>query len=127
MPKIPTNLEPSGDAMEDRPGAPLLRDSVSVEIYDQIYTLRGTDAKHIEQIARLVDSKMRAVSAHGGTVDSLRVAVLAALNIADELLALRVRAEHFSPGLHLAAATMRERASSLSEMLDEVLEECKAS
>jgi cell division protein ZapA len=66
-----------------------LPEPVSVEIYDQVYNLRGTDAEHIERLAALVDGKMRAVAAHGTTVDSLRVAVLAGLNIADELLALR--------------------------------------
>ena len=65
--------------------------SISVDIYDQIYHLRGTDPEYIAQLANSVDAKMRAVSAHGGTVDSLRVAVLAALNIADELATLRQR------------------------------------
>lgn len=96
--------------------------TVSVEIYDQIYNLRGTDAAHIEHIARVVDAKMRAVSSQGGTVDSLRVAVLAALNIADELLSARALNERLSGGQNLSANTMRERASSLSDMLDEVLE-----
>ncbi len=66
-------------------------EAVSVEIYDQVYVLRGTDPAHIQRLAELVDGKMRAVAAHGTTVDSLRVAVLAALNIGDELLALRAR------------------------------------
>jgi len=65
--------------------------AISVDIYDQIYNLRGTDPDYIERLAQTVDAKMRAVSAHGGTVDSLRVAVLAALNIADELAILRQR------------------------------------
>src|SRR5277367_3379823 len=66
-------------------------EAVSVDIYDQVYHLRGTDAEYIERLAALVDTKMRAVAAQGNTVDSLRVAVLAALNISDELLALRTR------------------------------------
>jgi cell division protein ZapA (FtsZ GTPase activity inhibitor) len=58
---------------------------VTVEIYDQTYHLSGQDAAHIRELAALVDAKMRAVAAQGRTVDSLRVAVLAALNLADEL------------------------------------------
>ena len=58
---------------------------VTVEIYDQVYHLSGQDADHIRELAARVDNKMRAVAAHGRTVDSLRVAVLAALNLADEL------------------------------------------
>ena len=82
---------PSTNAASDGPGGAPTPDAVSVEIYDQIYNLRGTDDAYIQQIAALVDAKMRAVAAHGGTADSLRVAVLAALNIADDLTTLRAR------------------------------------
>ena len=56
---------------------------VTVEIYDQIYHLSGQNAAHIRELAARVDAKMRAVAAHGRTVDSLRVAVMAALNLAE--------------------------------------------
>ena len=85
---------------------------VTVEIYDQVYHLSGQDAEHIRELAACVDAKMRAVAAHGRTVDSLRVAVLAALNLADELSqagSADPRAGH--------ARTVRLRG-----MLDEVLE-----
>jgi len=97
--------------------------AVSVDIYDQIYTLRGTDEAYIERLAELVDSKMRAVSACGGTVDSLRVAVLAALNIADELVTLRARYDQLSGEQDRTEDAMRHRADSLGEMLDELLED----
>ena len=97
-----------------------------VEIYDQIYQLRGPDRAHIERLAATVDGKMRAVAAHGATVDSLRVAVLAALNIADELAALRARFDALSGSLDQAQVTMRSRTGSLMGMLDEVLAERKA-
>ena len=102
-------------------------EAVSVEIYDQIYNLRGTDAEYIQQLAALVDAKMRAVVAHGGTADSLRVAVLAALNIADELLILRSRYDALDGSLDRTEDSMRSRADLLSEMLDEVLEDRRAS
>jgi cell division protein ZapA len=100
--------------------------SISVDIYDQIYHLRGTDPEYIAQLANSVDAKMRAVSAHGGTVDSLRVAVLAALNIADELATLRQRYESLAGSVSQSQTTMRSRAGSLAGMLDEVLDERKA-
>jgi len=90
---------------------------VTVEIYDQIYHLSGQDTEHIRQLAARVDAKMRAVAAQGRTVDSLRVAVLAALNLADEL---SMAAEEDK------SADVREgqaRAASLRGLLDEVLEE----
>ena len=58
---------------------------VTVEIYDQLYHLSGQNPEHIRELAAYVDAKMRAVAAQGRTADSLRVAVLAALNLADEL------------------------------------------
>src|SRR5579872_4491103 len=85
----------------------------TVSIYDQTYHLRGQDPNHIRQLAELVDGKMRAVAAQGRTVDSLRVAVLAALNLADELSQ--------AGGGKLYEG--RERALTLRDMLDEVLEE----
>jgi cell division protein ZapA len=105
--------------------------TVVVDIYDQIYQLRGVNSEYIERLASVVDSKMRAVSAHGATVDSLRVAVLAALNLADELVALRGRYETLSATLEAnrqaaAQSTVRSRAGSLMGMLDAVLEERKA-
>lgn len=99
--------------------------AVSVEIYDQVYRLRGTDTTYIAQLAQAVDAKMRAVSAHGGTVDSLRVAVLAALNIADELATLRDRYNQLAGSLTQSQSSMRSRAGSLAGMLDEVLEDRK--
>jgi cell division protein ZapA len=85
---------------------------VTVEIYDQLYHLSGHDPKHIRELAACVDAKMRAVAAHGRTADSLRVAVLAALNLADEL------SQATSANMQLGHA----RAASLRMMLDEVLE-----
>lgn len=100
--------------------------SVSVDIYDQVYTLRGTDPEHIVRLASLVDEKMRAVAAHGSTVDSLRVAVLAALNISDELIRLRARYETLARSVGQTETSMRSRAGTLAGMLDEVLEDRRA-
>ena len=58
--------------------------SVRVEIFDQPYNLRGSDAEYIIKLADYVDGKMRAVAEQTSTVDTARLAVLAALNIADE-------------------------------------------
>ena len=93
-------------------------DSIRVEIYDQGYTLRGTDPEYIVKLAEYVDLKMRAVAEKTSTVDSLRVAVLAALNIADEYQLLKKKYDSI-------ANTYVERANSLSGMLDEIIEERK--
>ena len=103
----------------------MVAEAVAVEIYDQVYHLRGTDAAYMERLAAGVDAKMRAVSALGGTVDSLRVAVLAALNIADELVQLRRRYAELEGSVTQTQGSMRSRAGSLSHLLDEVLDERK--
>jgi cell division protein ZapA len=92
------------------------RGYVTVKIYDQTYHLSGQDADHIRRLAELVDARMRAVAAQGRTVDSLRVAVLAALNLADEL----------SQATQAGGADARQghaRAASLRGLLDQILEE----
>ena len=63
--------------------------SVRVEIFDQVYNLRGSDADYILKLAEYVDTKMRAVADATKTVDSVKVAVLTALAVADELHSLR--------------------------------------
>src|SRR5207245_11264980 len=67
--------------------------SVRVEIFDQAYNLRGSDPEYILKLAEYVDSKMRAVAEQTSTVDSVRLAVLAALNIADEYHLLKRKGE----------------------------------
>jgi len=90
--------------------------SVRVEIFDQVYNLRGSDAAYILQLAEYVDAKMRAVSEQTSTVDSVRLAVLAALNIADEYHLLKRSLATRSP-------EVRQRATKLFSALDEILEE----
>lgn len=65
-------------------------DPVKVRIFNQQYPVRGgQDADYVEILASYVDGKMREISTGTQTVDSLKVAVLAALNIADELFQAR--------------------------------------
>jgi cell division protein ZapA len=116
----------SADAAVQSSAAAAAHDAVSVDIYDQVYHLRGTDAEYIERLAALVDEKMRAVAAHGSTVDSLRVAVLAALNIADELMTLRGRYTALAGSVGETQTSLRSRAGALAGMLDEVLEDRRA-
>lgn len=90
---------------------------VTVEIYDQLYHLSGQDPAHIRELAAVVDAKMRAVAAQGRTADSLRVAVLAALNLADEV------SQATSADLQLGHV----RANTLRMLMDEVLGEKQGS
>jgi cell division protein ZapA len=89
---------------------------IRVEIYDQVYNLRGVDADYILRLAEFVDTKMRSVAEQTSTIDSLRLAVLAALNIADEYHILKKKYD-------LLTGEYVQRAGALSGALDEVLEE----
>jgi cell division protein ZapA len=94
--------------------------SVRVEIFDQPYNLRGSDPEYILKLAEYVDSKMRAVSEQTHTVDTARLAVLAALNIADEYHLVK-RTSDVGP------AEYRQRAQHLANALDEVLQDKRKS
>jgi cell division protein ZapA len=90
--------------------------SVRVEIFDQAYNLRGSDPEYILKLAEYVDSKMRAVAAVTNTIDTVRLAVLAALNVADEYHLLKKKQES-------GATDYQKRAHLLADALDEVLED----
>jgi cell division protein ZapA len=95
--------------------------AVTVDIYDQTYHLRGQNPEYIRRLAEMVDAKMRVVASQGKTVDSLRVAVLAALNIADELASLQQSYDEITGTSRESANSMRNRAHSLAGLLDAVL------
>jgi cell division protein ZapA len=58
-----------------------------VTIYGKTYHLRGDgDTAYLHELAREVDRRMREVAETTGTADTLKVAILAALNITDECL-----------------------------------------
>jgi cell division protein ZapA len=90
--------------------------SVRVEIFDQAYNLRGSDPEYILKLAEYVDSKMRAVAEATNTIDTVRLAVLAALNIADEYHLLKRKQDS-------GATDYQKRAHLLGRALDEVLAE----
>ncbi len=90
---------------------------VHVEIFGQTYAVRaGADAEYIQKLAAHVDEQMREVSRSGGAVDSVRIAVLAALNIADECFRLRAAAQAGDSKLEEKARSLaRDLAAALGE------------
>lgn len=97
---------------------------VTVEIYDQTYYLSGPDPAQIQRLAARVDARMRAVASAGRTVDSLRVAVLAALNLADEAVRAEENLQRLGSAMEVSeSANLHVRAVKLQGLLDTVLEE----
>ena len=65
-----------------------LNESVTVNIFNQSYSLRSNhpdSAEHILRLARLVDERMQQIASQMTVHDVSKVAILAALNLADEL------------------------------------------
>jgi cell division protein ZapA len=88
---------------------------IPVEIFGQRYPIRTTlDPEYVSRLASYVDEKMRAAGDSTPSGDSLRLAVLAALNVADELF--RCREITRAKDGHLA-----ERTEELERLLDRVL------
>ena len=86
-----------------------------IEIFNQTYHVRSAGSEdHIKELARFVDERMREVSSLTPTVDSLKVAVLAALNIADRFFATRQKLDELEK-------TVTERSDKLSDLLEPVL------
>lgn len=99
------------DAIEMGKGADVAP-TIKVEIYDQSYTIRSDgDSEYIRQLAEYVDLRMREISSGTLTVDSRKVAILAALYIADELHQLKKIQEQ-------ADEQLATRSVECSEMLD---------
>ncbi len=90
---------------------------LKVNIYGTEYPIRGeVDVDYIRRVAEYVDRKMREVDQNTTAKSSLKVAILAALNIADELF--RERDE--KTGLLKSFETQADR---LSQVLNENLKE----
>src|SRR2546421_9261116 len=63
---------------------------VEVKIFNRIYVLRSkSGADRINEVARIVDERMRQISSQITTHDAVKIAVLAALNLADEIYEMR--------------------------------------
>src|SRR4051812_43855526 len=94
--------------------------TIKVEIYDQAYTVRSDgDPEYLKQLAEYVDQRMREISSGTLTVDSRKVAILAALYIADELHQLRRAHEQ-------ADDQLATRSVECSEMLDRLLKPARS-
>ena len=52
-----------------------------VRIFNQTYDIRADDSSYVEELARMVDERMLEISKMTPTVDSLKVSILAALNL----------------------------------------------
>ncbi len=67
-------------------------ETVKVTIFNQTYSLRSAGgAEHVRHIASLVDERMKQIAAQLTTHDISKIAILVALNIADEMQTLKAQ------------------------------------
>jgi cell division protein ZapA len=91
--------------------------SIRVVIYDQEYFMRGDlDQEYIQKLAQYLDTKMRSIAERTRTVDTLRVAMLAALNVADEYHQLKARYDEVTQNLD-------QKVGECTNALDEILKD----
>jgi cell division protein ZapA len=89
--------------------------TAKVVIYNQTYSLRSDhDPVYIQELAEYVDQRMNEIARATMTVDSLRVAILAALQIADELFQSRNEMKE-------TERELAERSTKYAELLDQFL------
>jgi cell division protein ZapA len=90
---------------------------IRVVIYDQEYFMRGDlNQEYIQKLALYLDTKMRSIAERTRTVDTLRVAMLAALNVADEYHQMKAKYEK-------TTQDMDQKVGEYSDALDKILKD----
>lgn len=93
------------------------KNRVRVNIYGEEYTVRSDgDMDYIVRVADYIDKKMRFIAEKMPNKSPTRVAVLTALNVADELFREREEGEN-------DLSAVEKRASDIISMLDDKLPE----
>jgi cell division protein ZapA len=90
--------------------------NTAVRIFGATYLVRGSDdSGYLQELADFVDGKMREVAQHVTTADTARIAILAALNMADELFRTQKRQDG-------ERVEIKEKAAELAEELRQALD-----
>lgn len=90
---------------------------VQVQIFGHSYTIRGeADQAYILEVAAYVDRKMREITEKLPVASLSKVAILASLNIADELF--KERAKHRNQ-----TSQLTDKAAKLNAVLDDLLQD----
>ncbi len=86
--------------------------SVTVTIYGQAYTLKGgAEPDYVQEVAAFVDERMKEVADSSSVASTAKIAILAAINIADELFREQQKRRE-------GMATLEDRSVQLARLLD---------
>ncbi len=100
---------------------PVQEQVTTVTIFNQTFRVRsGDNPEYVQELARYVDEKMSELAEQTLTVDTLKIAILAALNIADDYISTRGELEQFE-------RRVSESTSRLSELLASPFQEVSSS
>lgn len=94
---------------------------VEIDIFGQTFTLLAEDESRLQEVARYVDAQMKELSQSTATIDSFRLAVLAALNIANERFELADRLVGKENAIQAQIEALNSKAARISGELDEAL------
>jgi cell division protein ZapA (FtsZ GTPase activity inhibitor) len=93
---------------------------VHVDINGQGYAIRSDlDPQYIGELAAFLDERMRLASQELGTVDPLKITVVAALNIVDDLFRARADASG-------AQGRVLARTIAIERLVDDALQTARA-
>jgi cell division protein ZapA len=91
--------------------------ATEVDIFGAVYHVRGhQDPEYLQELAEVVDQKMREIAPQVSTVDTAKIAILAALNLTDELFQCQKHQEG-------ERVEIQEKVTALAEQLEQALQE----
>lgn len=97
---------------------------IQVTIFGKEYTLRSdAGEEHIKRIAYYLDEKMKMLASQLAKKDPLKIAVLSALNIADELFRERAEKEKILSAVDKEAINLQETLQDLKDEIQSMMAE----
>ena len=94
---------------------------IELDIFGQTFSLIAEDEGRLQEVARYVDAQMKELSQSTATIDSFRLAVLAALNIANERFDLADRLAGRDNAVQAQFEALSAKAERISIELDEAM------
>ena len=97
-------------------------DVIDIKILDRTYKIKcnASESHELQASARYLDEKMRKVRQAGSSMNTDRVAVVTALNIAHELLLLKQEQNNTTQTLKQRVADLRERVKNFLGTEEEI-------
>jgi len=104
-----------------------VKNKVTVRILGQEYTIRSDESREfVQNVANLIDDKMRAIHERNKKFSTTWVAVLTALNVGDDYLKLKIENETLLKRLDNPDGELKAMKTLLIRFQDEIKEKSEA-